>query len=44
MKSSTLLYDYAVPRGGIKKNCCSKGPFCVKSPHSPAFPRERRTA
>lgn len=44
MKSSTLLYVYAVPRGGIKKICCSKGFFCVKSPHSPAFPRERRTA
>ena len=44
MKSSTLLYDYAVPRGGIKKIRCSKGFFCAKSPHSPAFPRERRTA
>lgn len=37
MKSSTLLYDYAVPRGGIKKNCCSKGPFCVKSPPFPSL-------
>lgn len=37
MKSSTLLYDYAVPRGGIKKIAAPRDSFASKAPYPQPF-------